>query len=294
MRLHARSTDEAHRLTFVKKHLGLLLQLLCTRVSGPSPGTPPLPAPPPAKQQQQPTAAAAGSPGPPVAKDSVPSPSSPPGLGSHASPPGAGAPTFPLAEQEFWVRWSDLEALGFLISGGLSLDDQDHRGLAQLCPLWDAAAVVRSNAADLLLPSTGGPKGGAGGASKGDDACETAPRARAQDVLNWLAAAMTINEHVYPVPPSPAAVFFAEQHEDGPLAATAAVGGGGGSFDGVVASAAAGHAAGSAAPGGANGSGSSSSVSGGGIGAVATGSDQASAPLLINCVCRGTILHSDD
>jgi hypothetical protein len=135
---------------------------------------------------------------------------------------GAGAAAAAAKSGAFSVARIELSSLGFLISGGHALDDAQGWDLADLCPAWAAddctstssssssqqqqqqqaeqlqqqqlTAAARKQAQQALLQQ------------------QQQSTRRAAELCDWLAAALTVNEVLYPVPPSPAVALLTETH----------------------------------------------------------------------------------
>ncbi|CAM9288758.1 unnamed protein product [Chrysoparadoxa australica] len=174
MKLRARTADEAHRLSFIKRHLTTLLQVVCCNPEG--------------------------------YRDDE--------------------------DDSFSVGLADLEALRFLIAGGEALEAPESDSLGEVCPLWRKPVDPNKTYA-------------------------------ASEVVEWLSKTLTVNEIVYPAPPSPAAALIPEAHDhDHPPRE--------GSPDKIPVRRA-------------SGSGPISCLM----------PERASSPLLVNCVIGTTVMHSE-
>ncbi|KAG5182052.1 tubulin binding cofactor C-domain-containing protein [Tribonema minus] len=173
----------------------------------------------------------------------------------------AAAASDPAAAAAFAVARADLSALGFLIAGGRALDDASQRDLCDLCPL------------------------AGGGATRG-------PVGSAAEVADWLAAALTVNDVLYPAPPPLPTAAPALPLESLAAAAAAAEGGGGGEEgEGDMRS--------SSPPGGGGGGALLTPVKGKGGAAAATTEPvrvaapaRAGVPLVVNGAARTTVMHA--
>ncbi|CAN0137647.1 unnamed protein product, partial [Ectocarpus sp. 12 AP-2014] len=243
MRLHTRTSDEAHRLGFVKRHLHELLRLASSHpaallatpaslaslaaVSSSS-----------SKTLQQQTQAVADAGAAALTRESKPT------SGGTVSAGGSGSEE----EDEPDLSRDEFESLGFLLTGGASLEAERAPGvsLADLCPLW----------------------GGQGGRTRRE-------RVPVSEVAQYLMGALTVNDVVYPVPPSPSAIFLADS-----AAATATSTAGGHGPDEAV------PVVGGAAVG-------SEQQGGHACGGVTVPAPPC-APLLVNCASRTTVVHNAD
>lgn len=157
VRLHTRTSDEAHRLTFVRRHVHELLRVASSHPTA-------LLATPAALAA---AAASAMTPGGSIAVDKTVT-----AVGGEDS----------AAEDEPDMSRADFEAMGFLLTGGDSLENERAVGvtLADLCPLWNQPG--RSHHDRILI----------------------------SQLAEFVISALTVNEITYPVPPSPASIFLSD------------------------------------------------------------------------------------
>eukprot|EP00903_Cladosiphon_okamuranus_P009851 g9361.t1 len=239
MRLHTRTSDDAHRLGFVKRHLHELLRLASSHpaalLATPSALSSMASGSSKTLQQQAKAVTEAGA----------------AALSGEIKPESGGAAES-VEENVPDLSRDEFESMGFLLTGGVSLEEERAPGvsLADLCPLWNQGGRPRE-------------------------------RVPISEVADYLMGALTVNEVLYPVPPSPAAIFLADSAAPpgGHLSDEAVTPGGGGG----ATTAAAGSGCG-------GGGGEQAGHAGGGVIVPAL----PSAPLLVNCASRTTVVHNAD
>ncbi|KAG5175652.1 tubulin binding cofactor C-domain-containing protein [Tribonema minus] len=124
-----------------------------------------------------------------------------PGGSSSTAAVNGGAAAAPLPPPPPHATRGDLSSLGFLIAGGHALDDPGPWDLADLCALRHVQAGTAA-----------APAAAAAAAAEAAAADADAAAGSWGEVCEWVAAALTVNDVLYPVPPSPAAQALADAH----------------------------------------------------------------------------------